>query len=205
MKFICPKCDFEIKTSREKHVKSCNGKGPRRKQQKKGYNPWNKGLTKETSEKILVASENLIRKHESGELIPWWTGKHHSKETIEKIKKHTKFNVVSRSKNEIYFAELCSSEFNKVLTNEKIFNGWDADVILPELKIAILWNGKWHYEKVLEGHKLNQVQNRDKIKLKEIKKMNYIPYIIKDMGGYNKRFVEKEFEKFKKWRGSLVG
>ena len=29
-----------------------------------------------------------------------------------------------------------------------IFNGWDADIILTDLKIAILWNGKWHYEKL---------------------------------------------------------
>jgi hypothetical protein len=29
-----------------------------------------------------------------------------------------------------------------------------------------------------------------------IKKYGYIPYIIKDMGKYNKKFVEQEFEIF---------
>ncbi len=103
---------------------------------------------------------------------------------------------VVRSKNEIYFSELCKKKFKKVLTNKSIFNGWDADVIVEDLKIAILWNGKWHYEKITKQHSVKQVQNRDKIKIKEIIKKGYIPYIIKDMGKANKKFVEKEFDKF---------
>jgi hypothetical protein len=31
--------------------------------------------------------------------------------------------------------------------------------------------------------------------------MGYIPYIIKDMGKYNKNFIEKEFEKLKEYCG----
>ena len=104
-----------------------------------------------------------------------------------------------RSKNEIYFAELCIQNFIKVLLNEKIFNGWDADVILENEKIAILWNGKWHYEKLNKKHSVLQVQNRDKIKIKEIKNLGYKPYVIKDMGKYNKEFVDKQFEIFKKY------
>ena len=106
-----------------------------------------------------------------------------------------------RSKNEIYFSELCKKEFKKVRTNEQIFNGWDADVIIDDYKVAVLWNGKWHYEKITKKHSVKQVQNRDKIKIHEIKKMKYKPYIIKDMGKYNKIFVENEFEKFKKYCG----
>ena len=106
---------------------------------------------------------------------------------------------VKRSKNEIYFAELCKEKFTNVLTNKHIFNGWDADVILKNLKIAILWNGKWHYEKITKKHSVKQVQNRDKIKLKEIQKCGYKSYIIKDMGKYNPEFVKKEFEKFKEY------
>lgn len=102
-----------------------------------------------------------------------------------------------RSKNEVYFAELCENHFNNVLTNENIFNGWDADVIIEDIKYAILWNGIWHYKKITEQHSLEQVQNRDKLKLIEIEKCGYKPYIIKDMGGYDKDFVEKEFENFK--------
>ena len=54
---------------------------------------------------------------------------------------------IRRSKNEMHFAELCKLVFSNVLTNESMFNGWDADIILPDFKIAIMWNGAWHYKK----------------------------------------------------------
>lgn len=101
-----------------------------------------------------------------------------------------------RSKNEIHFSNLCKQQFNKILTNESMFNGWDADVIIEDIKFAVLWNGKWHYEKITKQHSVKQVQNRDKIKLKEIALKGYVPYVIKDMGKVNKKFVEKEFKVF---------
>ena len=106
-----------------------------------------------------------------------------------------------RSKNEMRFCELCEEYFGKtdVLHNEPIFNGWDADIIIPKHKIAILWNGPWHYRQVTKKHKLKQVQNRDAIKLKEIKECGYTPYIVKDLNGkYDIDKVEKEFKKFLK-------
>jgi endogenous inhibitor of DNA gyrase (YacG/DUF329 family) len=100
-----------------------------------------------------------------------------------------------RSKNEIYFHSLCLEKFDNVLNNECMFNGWDADVIIEDYKIAILWNGPWHYRKITKKHSVKQVQNRDKIKITEIENKGYIPYIIKDMGKYDKCFVESQFEK----------
>ena len=106
---------------------------------------------------------------------------------------------VRRSKNEIYFADLCIELLGdkEVLTNEPMFDGWDADVIIPKYKLAILWNGIWHYQKVREKHSLEQVQSRDRIKAKIIEKYDYKLYIIKDMGRYNKKFVEEQFNIFK--------
>lgn len=103
---------------------------------------------------------------------------------------------IRRSKNEILFAEKCINYFDKVLTNEPIFNGWDADVIIEDFKIAVMWNGIWHYEKITEKHSVEQVQNRDRIKIKEIKQKGYTPYIIKDLGKYNTKKVEREFNIF---------
>ena len=101
------------------------------------------------------------------------------------------------SKNEMMFANLCKSVFLNVLTNERMFNGWDADVILSHEKVAVLWNGNWHRKKLTAKHSVEQVQTRDKIKLDEIKKMGYTPYIIEDGGRENSLFVMSEFEKFK--------
>lgn len=108
---------------------------------------------------------------------------------------------VKRSKNEIHFFELCKDNFQNVTSNEQFFESkygkWDADVIIHELKTAILWNGIWHYKKVRKDHNLEQVQSRDKIKMNVIERNGYEVYVIKDMGRENKKFVEAEFEKFK--------
>ena len=106
-----------------------------------------------------------------------------------------------RSKNEMLFAELCTDYFGDILTNEPMFNGWDADVILPQFKVAVLWNGPWHYKKLTEKHSLEQVQNRDRIKLEQIENMGYQSYVIRDNGSHNEKFVREQFEIFKTWIG----
>lgn len=108
-----------------------------------------------------------------------------------------------RSKNETLFADLCCNYFENTTTNEPIFNGWDADIILKNERVAVLWNGKWHYEKITEKHSVEQVQNRDKIKIKEICNLGFKPYVVKDMGKFNKAFVLSEFDKFKSLVSSL--
>lgn len=113
--------------------------------------------------------------------------------------------IKRRSKNEIEFYELCLTICEKVLHNEPIFNGWDADIIMPTFKLAILWNGPWHYKQVTKKHKLKQVQNRDKIKIREIKRCGYKPYVIKDMGSHDSEKVLKEFKKLQKYLKKKFG
>lgn len=104
-----------------------------------------------------------------------------------------------RSKNEIEFCKLCEEYFDNVKHNESIFNGWDADVIIEDIKFAVLWNGPWHYKQITKSHSVKQTQNRDKIKIKEIKESGWTPYIIKDMGKANKDFVKEKFDEFLKY------
>lgn len=119
------------------------------------------------------------------------------KETSIKGGRRSVLSQNRRSKNEILFGELCMSHFNNVRLNEPMFNGWDADVILDDCKLAILWNGNWHHKQIGIKHSLAQVQNRDNIKVVEIKKIGYTPYIINDYGKYNEDFVKEEFNKLK--------
>ena len=108
-----------------------------------------------------------------------------------------------RSKNEIRFFELCANHFTQVTSNDQMFNGWDADVIIHDIKTAVLWNGKWHYEKITKAHSVAQVQNRDRIKINEIKKCGFAPYVVKDLGRTgdkaNERFVTEQFNTFIDW------
>lgn len=108
-----------------------------------------------------------------------------------------------RSKGEILFFELCCNYFGKenVLSNEQIFidkngNTWDADVIIPKCKIAICYNGIWHYQQIGKTHSLKQVQARDSIKESVIFNNGYAQYIIKDMGRFNELFVYQQFHMF---------
>ena len=108
--------------------------------------------------------------------------------------------ICKRSHNEILFCTLCENYFgkDKVLHNIPMFNGWDADIILLDHKIAVLWNGPWHYRKILDSQSLSQVQNRDNIKIAEIVAAGYTPYIIEDAGAKRMKdiAVETEFNKF---------
>lgn len=111
--------------------------------------------------------------------------------------------MCKRSKNEIYFSELCAKEF-EITTNEPFFDGWDADIIIHAEKTAILWNGIWHYKQIVKARSLKQQQARDSVKTAVIEKYGYIPYVIKDMGKYNKAFVEQEFQIFKFMRIEII-
>jgi len=109
----------------------------------------------------------------------------------------------NRSKNEIYFYELCNEKYINVESNPRIFDGFDADVVLMDEQIAVEWNGKWHYETIIKGRSLLQIQTKDKIKNKIIIRKGFIPYTIKDMGKHNKKFVEMQFKTFNEFVNDL--
>lgn len=90
-----------------------------------------------------------------------------------------------RSKNEILFFELCQKTFNKVTANDPMFDGWDADVLIHDHKVAVLWNGDWHYKEMgCYNHSLKQVQNRDNYKQRLIMDHGWRVYIIRDTTDY---------------------
>lgn len=102
--------------------------------------------------------------------------------------------IQRRSKHEIYFAALCAQYFDNVLCNEPMFNGWDADIILPDYKLAIHWNGNVHYLPIFGEKNLHAVQVRDKIKHNAIERNGYKNYIIVDrLTKFNQKFVEEQF------------
>lgn len=101
-----------------------------------------------------------------------------------------------RSKSEIYFCELCESYFENVEHNVPIFNGWDADVIIHDIKVAVLWNGIWHYQKIKKNQSLEQIRQRDQIKIEKIIEFGYTPYVIQQDGTFNKNFIEEKFNEF---------
>ena len=86
--------------------------------------------------------------------------------------------------------------YSNIVTNKKMFDGWDCDVILLDHKIAIAWNGFYHYHQIWSHQPLYKVEIRDREKEKIFTKNGYIYYVIKDLGKHNKKFVKEQFEIF---------
>lgn len=106
----------------------------------------------------------------------------------------------NRSKNEILFGELLQNNckykllFNDTYFKDKNNNYWDADIIIPELKLAIHWNGTWHYKSISKNpsSSLARIQSRDKIKHSVIADNGFYNYIIKDLGKFSVKKVNEE-------------
>lgn len=69
----CKFCDFVAETRAKKisHIKKEHPEAKIR-------HSWNKGLTKETDERVKQGCETRREKYENGELIPSFTGRHHT-------------------------------------------------------------------------------------------------------------------------------
>lgn len=68
----------------------------------------------------------------------------------------------TRSKIEIQFGEALQKLFPQLefLFNNKI-EGYELDIYIPKLKLAIEWNGKIHYQPIYGQEKLDKIQYRD--------------------------------------------
>ncbi len=88
---------------------------------------------------------------------------------------------IRRSKDEIVLYNLCKDYFKSVRHNQSLINGWDADIIIDDIKAAILWNGPWHYQSMPhKNHSLLQVQTRDKIKYDQLTSIGWKVLVFED-------------------------
>lgn len=88
---------------------------------------------------------------------------------------------VIRSKDEIKLYEMVLDSFPSALHNFVIVDGWDADIVIPEAKLAIMWNGPWHYKDMPHrNHSLSQVQTRDRHKIKRFETLGWTVKVYED-------------------------
>lgn len=96
-----------------------------------------------------------------------------------------------RSKIEIEFANQLSKLFPEL---EFVFNskldGYELDVYIPELKLAIEWNGVVHFQPIYGTEKLKIIQSRDYQKLLVCRSYNIDLVIIKDESS-NREVLER--------------
>lgn len=121
-------------------------------------------------------------------VIETYAHQNHTCKSIECISKSNSIggkksaaSRVTRSKDEIALYELCKNHYPSAFANYIISDGWDADIVILDHKIAILWNGPWHYKQLnLSNHSLDQVRNRDKIKTQLFDSLGWRVYIFED-------------------------
>lgn len=160
---------------------------------KKGHIPWNKGLTKETDERIKKRSETLSKKFKSGELKGSMSGKHLSLESRKKISKsvskYYKENpdkvpyLINHSSKisypEQYFIDLFNKE-NIDLKYHLQISLYELDFYNEDLKIDVEIDGEQHFrneKSIIRDDRRNKyLENLGwhifRIRWSEYKKMN---------------------------------
>lgn len=92
--YVCKYCGKVCKNdnSLRNHERLCKNNPDRqdsylmKKNKRSDYVPWNKGLTKDTDERVAKGAETYHRRVESGEIKSHWKDRHHTPETIKKMK-----------------------------------------------------------------------------------------------------------------------
>ena len=104
-----------------------------------------------------------------------------------------------RSKIEAKFYNLLVKEFPNlnILPNDKtMLGGLEVDVAIPDLKLAIEWNGIVHFKPIYGQTKLNDVQNKDANKLKIASNKNINLIVITDLIS-NDKILQQAFSDVK--------
>jgi very-short-patch-repair endonuclease len=165
IKYICKFCNKEClnSNSHRNHERLCP-KNPDRKyvSYTKGKPSWNKGLSKETDERLKLRSEKLSQRYKNGELKAAQTGKPVSEETKKKISESMKkaqkegraYNIgQSRWNNEHSIPEkwlisVLKNNFNQIenidYKTEMPFYRYALDFAWPEKRLCIEIDGKQH-------------------------------------------------------------
>ena len=187
---ICPKCHNEHEKSGIFCSRTCaNSRGPRTKEFKekvssrlKGRIPANKGkliVPRVRVNCVVCNKELLITKRKNMNVT---CGSYECINEQRRIAgKNSAQKRVRRSKDEITLFNLCKAIFKDAKSNSIIAEGWDADIVIESHKVAILWNGPWHYKEMnMKNHSLLQVQNRDKIKINLFESLGWKVFVFED-------------------------
>lgn len=100
-----------------------------------------------------------------------------------------------RSKIESMFFDKIKKIFPDAEPNKVVKDGWDTDIYLPGINLAIFWNGPCHYLPIYGEASLNQTMNRDKIKTNLFMKLGISIYVIKDLPDLYPKGVGRDTEK----------
>lgn len=105
--------------------------------------------------------------------------------------------VVKQSQHEKLLYELLVKEFSilTIVHNDRtVFEGLEIDIWIPELKLAIEWNGPVHYKPIYGEQKLLQTQNKDTKKQILAQKLDIRLIVIPQSGRMSNKKFQLIFE-----------
>lgn len=104
-----------------------------------------------------------------------------------------------RSKCEQLLFSLLQNQFPllKIFSNDKLMlEGFEVDIAIPELNVAIEWNGIVHFKPIYGISKLDKVQERDRLKQEISQRKGVELIIVTDLVSTPKK-VQEAFEEIK--------
>ena len=162
--WTCKYCGlvFEVRAELDSHRRSLHPIQP--------GSSWNKGLTKETDDRVRQYAETNKRRIESGEIIPHMRGKHRSEETKKKLSLAMKNYLKEHPDKVPYLLNHSSKEsypeqfFRNAFTNEqypkfeqnKYIEGHFLDFAFEQYKVYVEIDGEQHFvqPKIVEHDKI---------------------------------------------------
>jgi very-short-patch-repair endonuclease len=165
---------------------------------KGGLKPWNKGLTKETDERVakqsLELSAIMKEKSDSGELnTPWsktfWTSEQRTKKSLEKIEHYEKFpenhpnRKLAGNRNKMTYPEQIAFDWfvkNEIVAeSQKQINKWFVDFCVDSIIIEI------------DGERFHPIGNEsDSARDKELTSLGYVVHRIRSNEHIESRLEE---------------
>lgn len=127
-------------------------------------------------EKKIIKNNAQLRKSSSGRLF---CDSSCSAQYFNRIRIKSR-----RSKIEIKLFKSLTQKYNNLvfLPNDKtMLDGLEVDIAIPELKLAIEWNGIVHFKPIYGEEKLKNIQEKDRNKLKIASNKNVNLIVIPDL------------------------
>lgn len=182
-KYICPHCGKEYAKNGignhiwRKHTEEGQKFDPNKGYQKGSRKAWNKGLTKETDERVRKCGETFHKRFKSGE-IKSWKNKKHSEETKKKISESRKNFLLNHPEKVPYKLNHSSKQsypekfFEKFLIDHNI--KYEKEKYACGYWMDFCFNEKYYIEIDGEQHYLPKSIEHDKIRTEKLAENGYI-------------------------------
>ena len=132
---------------------------------------------------LLLRQANELRKSKSGRAFC-------NRSCSAKFNNHNKTYGVRRSKFEVFLVKQIIAEFPTVIVqiNDIATIGYELDIFIPKLRLALEVNGICHYQPIYGQDKFDRIQKNDCIKSNMCSKLN-LDLIVIDISSF-KHFNE---------------